>query len=798
MQSMPTIALSPRRSTSSVVLPSFQNLCNASSECRSTDASQEACQSNSNNKSNISRTFLPPSQFGHEESANSNTASVRHGSMTRAEQIPATEQRSSMSQRKVHLAPASQEIDKHEETASKRPRVAEQKIHRFQSNQPADQPTGISENRSQFNPDRSNVRRDRTTVQRTNRISLICSPTSREMSPVGAQNAASSVNPARNTEFNVPNIERSGSNMQSPTTQRMYQKLTSDETFPGTQEQINMKEEPWNLPQAASDQGRLPALRAPDMEAVVEHAHYDKAQELQRSSSFLDRSRARILSQLTPVYESDSLIPQGHTAIGQRPPHAQRMPDGPLLISEYVAFREERPKELTTSRESIKSTMHASYENGTIQPTNATLGNQSQLLPSVDDLHKPSGMSKQDSWHMTSAHGAGSFCFPIKRTYDGCADSQQRAKYFTRHTGDNTNHSMSNRHPNQGHQPSTGHVRINQASNSSTKDSSALGKACAIAPGTDAVRTDHYSYNSNYPADNSFDRMEPDRVHDIGHSNYGSSDQASSAHSQLAVPAPHRLHEQNAQRRASYVNQPRYPHSTQTYTASACPPSYSDQGDTHVHASYSQAPPAFPGATQNQAEELLDDTVRGSQEVCAGSEMATVHNRMTLGEGNSAVVLEHLSRLQRVEYDTIRKRLDLVRSHEISKLEVSANLRNNAKMNLRGRARLEAWFSSCGPKALRAVHYVVDVFRMNTEITAPYSQQRTNAMLRMNNESLRICDSLMKRVQTKDGRFKWELMFLLMDTLRRMEDSSLARTQATNKSYSRLEAEAKHSSLTSW
>jgi hypothetical protein len=133
----------------------------------------------------------------------------------------------------------------------------------------------------------------------------------------------------------------------------------------------------------------------------------------------------------------------------------------------------------------------------------------------------------------------------------------------------------------------------------------------------------------------------------------------------------------------------------------------------------------------------------------------------------------------------------------VSKLEMCANMRNGVKMNLRGRARLEAWLSEAKPPTRRALAFIVDLFRMDALITSSYPEDRTGAMLNMTNEMLRVCDALMKRTRTKDGRFKWGLLFKLIDRMSELEDPGRAE-HAANISCAQLEQGAKDSSALAW
>jgi hypothetical protein len=155
----------------------------------------------------------------------------------------------------------------------------------------------------------------------------------------------------------------------------------------------------------------------------------------------------------------------------------------------------------------------------------------------------------------------------------------------------------------------------------------------------------------------------------------------------------------------------------------------------------------------------------------------------------------HLSRAQRQEHAEVKKRIDLIRTFEMTKLEFNA--RTAVKMNLRGRARLEKWLKAASMDTRRAITFVATAFRMDNDILSDLPEERSRAMLRMTNDKLRLCDALMKRVTTRDGRFKWTLMFLLDDRLRTLEDPSRA-NRNPSMSPAAVEQFAKDSSLQHW
>jgi hypothetical protein len=184
---------------------------------------------------------------------------------------------------------------------------------------------------------------------------------------------------------------------------------------------------------------------------------------------------------------------------------------------------------------------------------------------------------------------------------------------------------------------------------------------------------------------------------------------------------------------------------------------------------------------------------RGGANVAQSDDLA----RMADPDEHIYIDLGHLSRSQFLEYHEMRKRLDLVKGYEVSKLEMCANMRNSVKMNLRGRARLEAWLSKAQSSTRRALSFVADIFHMDPLINSSYAEDRISAMLNMTNEMLRVCDALMKRTRTKDGRFKWGLLFLLMDRLCELEDPVRVEYAASS-NCALLEQQAKDSSAYAW
>jgi hypothetical protein len=139
---------------------------------------------------------------------------------------------------------------------------------------------------------------------------------------------------------------------------------------------------------------------------------------------------------------------------------------------------------------------------------------------------------------------------------------------------------------------------------------------------------------------------------------------------------------------------------------------------------------------------------------------------------SSELNLNHLPHNQVQVYADLKKRIDLIRVHEITKLEVSAC--TAVKMNLRGRTRLEHWLRTASQETRRAVTFIAATFQMDDGITSALPSERSRAMLNMTNDKLRLCDALMKRVTTRDGRFKWTLMFHLADCLQDLQDPERA------------------------